>query len=153
MKPNKHMNMKKQNKNSQIKHITNIWKKNQKNKKQTNNVKRTSISCCVRLSSCIIRTCNLHKGKRGNTNHKKGENTISNTTSKSKAKIIIWHLVKRMKSAHELITSNISKTKTRTTWNTKHDEQHYCEKSLGNAMNSPQPFNVFISFANNIMSS
>lgn len=113
MKPNKHINMTKQNKNSQIKHITNIWKR--KRKKETTYVKKTSISCCVRLSSCILKvapfmltTCT--KVKRGNTNHKKGENTISNTTSKNKEEII-WHLLKRMKSAHELIASNVSKTK------------------------------------------
>jgi hypothetical protein len=47
MKPNKHINMTKQNKNSQTKHI---WKK-----KQKNNVNRTSISCCVRLSSSILK--------------------------------------------------------------------------------------------------
>jgi hypothetical protein len=66
----------------------------------------------LKVAPFTLATCT--KVKRGNTNHKKGENTISNTTSKNKEEII-WHLVKSTKSTHELIASNVSKTKRRTT--------------------------------------
>jgi hypothetical protein len=92
----------------------------------------------LHFESCTIRTCNLHKGKRGNTNHKKGENTIGNTTSKNKEEIIgTW--LKGRKAHMSWLQATFKKTKATTTWNTKH-EQHYWETSLGKAMNSPNPW-------------